>query len=81
MNRQDQISKLNKEWANNPRWEGVERPYTSEEVVSLRSSVNIEYTLAKSALKNSGVFYKVVNLYVHWVQSPVIRQFKRFKQD
>jgi len=47
MNRQDQINQLNKEWAENPRWEGVERPYTAEEVVSLRSSVNIEYTLAK----------------------------------
>ena len=46
MNRQDQINQLNKEWAENPRWEGVERPYTAEEVVSLRSSVNIEYTLA-----------------------------------
>ena len=47
MNRQDQINQLNKEWAKNPRWEGVVRPYTAEEVVSLRSSVNIEYTLAK----------------------------------
>ena len=35
MNRQDQINQLNKEWAENPRWEGVERPYTAEEVVSL----------------------------------------------
>jgi len=47
MTRQDQINQLKKEWAENPRWEGVERPYTAVEVVSLRSSVNIEYTLAK----------------------------------
>ena len=47
MNRTEQIKQLEKEWNENPRWADVERPYTAEEVVNLRSSVNVEYTLAK----------------------------------
>src|ERR1700721_1571647 len=35
------------EWANNPRWKGVERPYTAEDVLRLRGSVHIEHTLAR----------------------------------
>ena len=34
------------DWAH-PRWSGVERPYTQEDVARLRGSVRIEYTLAK----------------------------------
>ncbi len=37
---------LNQEWADNPRWEGVERPYFAEEVIRLRGSVREEHTLA-----------------------------------
>ena len=29
------------------RWDGIERPYIKEEVLSLRGSKKIEYTLAK----------------------------------
>lgn len=46
MNRTDQIQKLKEEWAS-PRWEGITRPYGPEDVVRLRGSVLIEYTLAK----------------------------------
>ena len=38
---------LNNEWANNPRWKGVERPYTAEDVFRLRGSIHIEHTLAR----------------------------------
>jgi isocitrate lyase len=38
---------LNYEWANNPRWRGIERPYTAEDVLRLRGSVHIEHTLAR----------------------------------
>jgi isocitrate lyase len=38
---------LNYEWANNPRWRGIERPYTAEDVLRLRGSVQIEHTLAR----------------------------------
>ncbi|WP_020156550.1 isocitrate lyase [Caldibacillus debilis] len=46
MNRTEQIQKLKEEWAS-PRWEGITRPYGPEDVVRLRGSVLIEYTLAK----------------------------------
>ncbi|MGE7137416.1 isocitrate lyase [Luteibacter sp. NPDC031894] len=35
------------DWKNNERWKGVERPYTAEDVVRLRGSVQVEYTLAR----------------------------------
>src|SRR5277367_2336122 len=35
------------EWANNPRWKGVERPYTAEDVLRLRGSIHVEHTLAR----------------------------------
>ena len=45
--RQEQIDALKKEWAENPRWNGVTRGYDAEEVIRLRGSFNIEHTLAK----------------------------------
>ncbi len=47
MSRQEQISTLEKEWAENPRWKNVKRDYTAVDVVNLRGSVQIEHTLAK----------------------------------
>jgi isocitrate lyase len=44
--RTQQIEELNKEWTQ-PRWEGITRPYSAEEVVKLRGSVNPECTLAQ----------------------------------
>jgi isocitrate lyase len=41
------VDQLKKEWAESPRWEGIERPYTAEEVDRLRGSVDIEYSLAR----------------------------------
>jgi isocitrate lyase len=35
------------DWATNPRWNGVERPYTAEDVLRLRGTVHIEHTLAR----------------------------------
>ena len=46
-NRTQQIDQLVSEWLSNPRWKNVTRPYTAEQVVNLRGSVQIEYTLAK----------------------------------
>lgn len=45
--RQQQIDALQKDWDTNPRWKGVERHYTAEDVVKLRGSVQIEHTLAR----------------------------------
>src|ERR1035441_6979200 len=38
---------INQDWAANPRWNGVERPYTPEDVLRLRGSIHIEHTLAR----------------------------------
>jgi isocitrate lyase len=35
------------DWDTNPRWEGITRPYKPEDVLKLRNSIKIEYTLAK----------------------------------
>lgn len=48
MTRQEQVNQLIADWASNPRWKGTIRPYTAEEVVKLRGSVSIEYTLARN---------------------------------
>lgn len=46
-NKQQQAQELKKSWEQDSRWNGIERPYTAEEVVKLRGSVLIEHTLAK----------------------------------
>ncbi|GHE27777.1 isocitrate lyase [Vulcaniibacterium thermophilum] len=38
---------LRQQWATDPRWDGITRPYSAEDVVRLRGTVAIEYTLAK----------------------------------
>jgi isocitrate lyase len=35
------------DWSTNSRWNGIERPYTSEDVLRLRGSIHIEHTLAR----------------------------------
>jgi isocitrate lyase len=43
----DQAAILQQQWANDPRWAGVERTYTAQDVVRLRGSVQEEHTLAR----------------------------------
>jgi isocitrate lyase len=38
---------IGEEWTNDPRWSGIERDYAPEDVVRLRGSVRVEYTLAR----------------------------------
>lgn len=45
--REQQIAALQQDWDTNPRWKGVTRTYTAEDVVRLRGSLQIEHTLAK----------------------------------
>lgn len=44
----EQAEQLRQEWSTNPRWKGINRPYSAEEVLRLRGSLNIEYTLARN---------------------------------
>ena len=43
----DQAATLRQEWATDPRWAGVERTYSADDVVRLRGSVQEEHTLAR----------------------------------
>ena len=45
--RQQQVEELRKQWEEDNRWKGIERPYTPEEVIKLRGSLQIEHTLAR----------------------------------
>jgi len=45
---EQQVAELKKDWETNPRWKGVKRDYTAEDVVRLRGSMVPEYTLAKN---------------------------------
>lgn len=47
MNQQEQANQLNKDWKTNLRWEGIQRPYSAEQVIKLRPSLKIEYSIAK----------------------------------
>jgi len=46
MNKQKRINNIKRDWEDNPRWNGVQRPYSAKEVLELRGSYDIEYTLA-----------------------------------
>jgi isocitrate lyase len=39
-------AELEAEWKENTRWKGIVRPYSAEDVIRLRGSIKIEYTLA-----------------------------------
>jgi len=47
MENQARIQALIQDWASNPRWQHVERPYTAEEVIRLRGSYDLQYTIAQ----------------------------------
>ena len=40
------VSELKKDWQENHRWKNVVRPYSAEEVIKLKPSIKIEYSLA-----------------------------------
>ena len=42
-----EVQRIKKEWAENPRWNGIKRGYTAEDVHRLRGSVQVEHTLAR----------------------------------
>jgi len=39
--------RLDREWESNPRWEGITRDYSADDVERLRGSIDIKYTLAE----------------------------------
>lgn len=47
ISQETQQQALQELWQSDPRWEGVERPYSAADVLRLRGSVVIEHTLAR----------------------------------
>ena len=48
----NEAKKLETTWATNERWRGITRPYTAADVVKLRGSVQIKYSLAEMGAAN-----------------------------
>ena len=47
MKTEERIQQLITDWTTNPRWKGIERPYTAEKVIELQGSYQIEYSIAR----------------------------------
>jgi isocitrate lyase len=45
--RQEQVEQLEQDWATHPRWKGIKRGYSADDVVRLRGSIQPEQTLAR----------------------------------
>ncbi len=43
----ERVQKLQESWEMDSRWSGIKRPYSAEDVIRLRGSIDIEHTLAK----------------------------------
>ena len=43
----ERIEKLQESWELDTRWKGITRPYSAEDVIRLRGSIDIEHTLAR----------------------------------
>ena len=58
MKTEDRIQALITDWTTNSRWNGVERPYTAEKVVTLQGSYQIEHSIAR---RGAEVLWKKLN--------------------
>jgi isocitrate lyase len=47
MDRTAAAKSLGQAWSSQPRWQGIFRPYSAEDVIRLRGSVEVEYTIAR----------------------------------
>ena len=56
--RAKRVETIKKDWKENPRWKGIKRGYSAEDVERLRGSVRIEYTLARNGAEK---LWKLVN--------------------
>src|ERR1035438_10227966 len=44
-------TELGNNWALDPRWSGIRRPYTAQDVDRLRGTIHVEHTLAAMGAK------------------------------
>ena len=47
MTTENEIKRIEADWATNDRWKGMKRGYTAADVARLRGTVKIEYSLAR----------------------------------
>ncbi len=59
------VRTLQNTWENDARWQGIERPYSPEDVLRLRGSVKIEYTLARMGAERLWQLINEEQGYVH----------------
>ena len=51
MNQNEKMKNFLEEWKTSPRWKGIKRPYTVDDVLKLKGSIHCEYTIAKLGCK------------------------------
>jgi isocitrate lyase len=47
----DEVSALECEWQTDPRWKGIQRPYSAQEVLKLRGTLKIEHSYAAAGAR------------------------------
>ncbi len=52
------VEQIKKDWAENPRWQGIKRGYSAEDVVRLRGNLPVEYSLAQQGAEK---LWKLIN--------------------
>jgi isocitrate lyase len=57
--KEQKIQEISKDWRTNPRWNGIARPYTAEDVANLQGSYHIEYSIARMMAEK--LWYKLHN--------------------
>ncbi|WP_342429301.1 isocitrate lyase [Neobacillus sp. FSL H8-0543] len=58
MTNNSRVAQLQESWELDKRWNGITRPYTAEDVIKLRGSIDIEHTLAR---KGAEKLWKLLN--------------------
>src|SRR5262249_26837664 len=63
-NNLDETKALADHWQNDPRWRGISRDYTAKDVIKLRPSIDMQYSMARHGAKR---FWELLNKesYVH----------------
>jgi isocitrate lyase len=58
MRKEQDIAEMEQEWAESPRWQGIERSYSAADVDRLRGSIHVEHSLARQGAEK---FWRMVN--------------------
>ena len=59
---EEEARSLSHEWNTDPRWSGVERPYSPEDELKLRGTLKLEYTFALAGSKRLWFLFQLLFL-------------------